>query len=491
MSKDCQADTSIQIPVIETNPDYQHIYAHGKSRLHNGHVFNTVNHSTSLLQSHMLYFSHDIDVNRPDYRSPHSPNDKPVPQAESSVNQDLIRACEEGQGKARLAYLLSKGADIEFRSEANCTPLHHAAFSGPVESVEFLLDAGADINAFHKEWKVPLCIAILRGRFEIVKTLLKYKANANIDCVQLGTPAHAACARADMAIIRLLHSEGANFAVQKHVDLGIWPILMHGKQGPVQRNATQYCSAGALAIALGNHEVVEWCLEHGLSLDEPYIHIPHEWLDDSTSERTKRMENIAARTSHESKSTLVMMAASYLDHSMIELLLAKGADALVVDSTYYDGWNAIFHAVNSFKNSENNPEALHACVAILQSYGASIDTRDTNGASVLMKAVEWYQDKYGVVSTLLDLGASIDVVDEEGNTALMLASVELTELLCVRGADVNLKSSRGTAFDLAANDKRRVLPCHGAIPVPSSGQTSAATKNSKGKKRKSGRKPRS
>lgn len=115
----------------------------------------------------------------------------PVPQAESVVNQALIRACEEGQGKARLAYLLSKGADIEFRSEANCTPLHHAAFSGPVESVEFLLDAGADINAFHNEWKVPLCIAILRGRLEIVETLLGYKANVNIHCPQIGSPAHA------------------------------------------------------------------------------------------------------------------------------------------------------------------------------------------------------------------------------------------------------------------------------------------------------------
>jgi ankyrin repeat protein len=430
-------------------------------------------------------------VNRPDYRSAQSPKGGPIPQAESSVNQDLIRACEEGQGKARLAYLLSKGADIEFRSEANCTPLHHAAFSGPVEAVGFLLDAGADINAFHKEWKVPLCIAILRGRLEIVRTLLKYKANVNIDCIHLGTPAHAACAKADMTIIQLLHSEGANFAAQKHVDLGIWPILMHGKQGPVQRNATQYCSAGALAIALGNREVVEWCLGRGLSLDEPYIHIPHEWLDDSPSERSQRMKNIAARTSHESKSTLVMMAASYLDHSMIELLLAKGADAMAADSTYYDGWNAIFHAVNSSKNSENSPEALRACVAILQSYGASIDTQDTKGATALMKAVEWYQDKHGVVSALLDLGASIDVVDEEGNTVLMLASVELTERLCVRGADVNLKSSRGTAFDLAADDKRQVLLRHGAIPVPSSGQAPATTRNSNGKKRKSGRKKRS
>jgi len=301
----------------------------------------------------------------------------------------LIRACEEGQGKARLAYLLSKGADIEFRSEANCTPLHHAAFSGPVESVEFLLDAGADINAFHKEWKVPLCIAILRGRLEIVETLLRYKANVNIDCPQLGSPAHAACARANMAIIQLLHSKGANFAAQKHVDLGIWPILMHGKQGPVQRTAVQYCSAGALAVALGNREVVEWCLDHGLSLDEPYIYVLREWLDDSASERSQRLEGIGARISHESKSTLLMMAASHLDHPMLTLLLDKGADALAVVSTYHDGYNAIFYAVNSHKNREDTPGVLHACVSILQRYGADIDAQDTKGASVLMKDVEW------------------------------------------------------------------------------------------------------
>ena len=403
----------------------------------------------------------------------------------------MIRACEEGQGKARLAYLLSKGADIEFRNEANCTPLHHAAFSGPVESVEFLLDAGADINAFHETWKVPLCIAILRGRVEIVETLLRHKANANIDCPHLGTPAHAACARAEMAIIQLLHDAGANFAAQKHVDLGIWPILMHGKQGPVQRTAAQYCSAGALAIALGNREVVEWCLGHGLSLDEPYIYILREWLDDSTPERSQRLENIGARISHESKSTLLMMAASHLDHRMLALLLVKGADALAVDSTYHDGYNAIFYAVDSHKNRESGPGVLHACVSILQRYGTDIDARDAKGATVLMKAVEWYQDKHGVVSTLLDLGASDDVVDEEGNTALMLASAEVAELLCTRGADVNLRTSRGTAFDLATDEKRLILLQYGALPTPPSGQCPAASKYSKGKKRKSGRKKRS
>ena len=384
----------------------------------------------------------------------------------------------------------AKAQDIEFRSEANCTPLHHAVFSGPVESVEFLLDAGADINAFHQMWKVPLCIAILRGRIEIVETLLRYKANANIDCVRLGSPAHAACARADLAIIQLLHREGANFAAQKIVDIGIWTILMHGEQGAMHRNAMQCCSAGALAIALGNCEVVEWCLDHVLSLDEPYIHVPREWLDDTPSEQSQRLEDIGARTSHESKSTLVMMAASHLDRSMLKLLLDKGADAVAVDFKYYDGYNAVFHAVKSGRNREHSPGALQACILILQYYGADIDAQDTKGASVLMKAVEWYQNKHGVVSTLLDQGASDGVVDEEGNTALMLASVEVTELLCARGADVNLKTSRGTAFDLATEDKRQILLQYVAIPIHSSSQSPAATKNSKGKKRKTGRKKR-
>lgn len=387
--------------------------------------------------------------------------------------------------------MLSKGADIEYRDETGCTPLHHAAFSGPAESVEFLLDAGADINAFHEQWKVPLCIAILRGQLEIVKTLLRHKVSINIDCGELGTPAHAACAKADMGIIELLHSEGANFGAQKYVDLGIWSVLIHEKIEPARRIARQYSSAGALAIALGKREVAVWCVDHGLSLGEPYIHVPTEWLKDTATERTQRLKDIVARTSHESKPTLVMMAASYLDNFMIELLLANGADAVAVDATYYGGHNAIFYAVDSAENREDNPEALKACVSLLQEHNASINAQSTKGATALMKAVEWYQDRHGVVRTLLDLGASIDIADEEGNTALTLASVETTELLCARGADVNFRSSRGTAFDLATDDKRQVLLHHGALSTSAFGKTCTARETSKGKKRKSGKKKRS
>jgi ankyrin repeat protein len=161
-----------------------------------------------------------------------------------------------------------------------------------------------------------------------------------------------------------------------------------------------------------------------------------------------------------------MLAASNLDAEMLDLLLSKGADATTMDTSYFDGFNAIFHAVKSERNCDGNPGALAACVNILQRYGASIDTQDSKGATPLMKAVEWHQDKHNVVGTLLDLDASIDVVDQEGNSALMRASVATAELLCARGADVNLATSRGTAFGLADDDKRKVLLRYGAIPTP-------------------------
>ena len=64
----------------------------------------------------------------------------------------------------------------------------------------------------------------------------------------------------------------------------------------------------------------------------------------------------------------MMMAASHLDHQMLSLLLAKGADPLAVDSTYYDGYNAIFHAVKSDKNRERTTQALHGSLHACISY---------------------------------------------------------------------------------------------------------------------------
>jgi ankyrin repeat protein len=418
------------------------------------------------------------------------PSDASKQQVDDTVNEDLIRACEDGQRKARLAFLLSKGADIEYRSHMNCTPLHHAAYSGSVEAVEFLIDAGADINAYDKIWGVPLSFAIVGRRMDIVKLLLEHKANVNTDCGSLGSPAHAACAARDMGILRLLVDHGASLASVRFTGLNIWSIVLDGK-GIAHSTVGQHCSPGGLAVVLGNLEAVRYCLDspQGLSLDEPWRHIRDDWLPSSRVEGTQILDLVVANHLREGKSTLVMLAASNLDADMLDLLLSKGADAATMDTSYYDGFNAVFHAVNSEKNRDGSQGALAACLRILQRYGASIDAQDNKGATPLMKAVEWHQNSHNVVGTLLDVGASIDVVDQEGNSALMRASVATAELLCVRGADVNLTTSRGTAFSLADNDKRQVLLRHGAIPTPF--PDAAAPDKVKSRKRKSKGKKRS
>ena len=62
MAKDRQADTSSHVPTLDIDSVYRNIQANDNSRLHNGHVFNTIHHSMLLPQSHLLYFSHKIDA---------------------------------------------------------------------------------------------------------------------------------------------------------------------------------------------------------------------------------------------------------------------------------------------------------------------------------------------------------------------------------------------------------------------------------------------
>lgn len=90
-----------------------------------------------------------------------------------------MRACHQGQGPQRLNFLLGKGVDIDHRDEKQRTPLHHAASSGSLATVEYLVDNGADIHACAERVGTPLHAAALSGSKEIVERLIK--AGCKID----------------------------------------------------------------------------------------------------------------------------------------------------------------------------------------------------------------------------------------------------------------------------------------------------------------------
>ncbi|GIT31565.1 MAG: hypothetical protein Ct9H300mP1_36110 [Planctomycetaceae bacterium] len=56
-------------------------------------------------------------------------------------------------------FLLSKGAELNARTEDGSTVLHWAAVVGRVGVVKFLLDKGANVNARNKDKQTPLELA--------------------------------------------------------------------------------------------------------------------------------------------------------------------------------------------------------------------------------------------------------------------------------------------------------------------------------------------
>ena len=86
----------------------------------------------------------------------------------------LVLAALDGKAKA-VARAVSYGADINKPSEhlySHGTPLHHAVWSGSVETVKVLVEAGADVNTKDSLWDgTPLGWAEYGKRLEVAKYL--------------------------------------------------------------------------------------------------------------------------------------------------------------------------------------------------------------------------------------------------------------------------------------------------------------------------------
>ena len=79
------------------------------------------------------------------------------------------------EGKTEVAKLLiSKGADLEARSNTGSTPLHYAAFKGMTEVAKLLISKGADVNAKDNFDGTPLHMAEKGGHQDLADFLRKH-----------------------------------------------------------------------------------------------------------------------------------------------------------------------------------------------------------------------------------------------------------------------------------------------------------------------------
>ena len=133
--------------------------------------------------------------------------------ADSDEKTPLHIACEYGHLPI-VAFLISKGSNLEAKFEYGKTPLHIACENDHLPIVEYLLSRGAYIEAKDLDGKTPLHFACMQGHLQIVDYLIS--AGANIQAITnrerstKWTPLHFASYNGKTDVVKFLVSKGAN-----------------------------------------------------------------------------------------------------------------------------------------------------------------------------------------------------------------------------------------------------------------------------------------
>ncbi len=148
--------------------------------------------------------------------------------------------------------------------------------------------------------------------------------------------------------------------------------------------------------------------------------------------------------------TSLMLAAQQGNIDMVELLIDRNANINAKTTLGIDcvGYTALMYAINLDRKD---------IAKLLITLNADLGTRDINGNTALMLAVE-YRDNADIVELLIDKGPNINTQNYDGDTALILAvennNVNIVKLLIAKGADINIKGKHGlTALDIAIDNE--------------------------------------
>jgi ankyrin repeat protein len=138
------------------------------------------------------------------------------------MDLDLSVAARDGS-TARAQELLSAGADVEARDNANWTPILSAARGGHTEIVKMLLERGANPNVVeHGNGNMtPLIWAAALDNLECVQMLLDHGADVNASTTQGYTALMQAAQNGTPGTVKVLLDHGANLGNQGRTALEI------------------------------------------------------------------------------------------------------------------------------------------------------------------------------------------------------------------------------------------------------------------------------
>jgi ankyrin repeat protein len=280
--------------------------------------------------------------------------------------------------------LLAAGANAQCGS-VSTTALGLAAESGAVEIVQMLLPRGVDLNApVGRDGWTALLSAIERGHRAVVQLLVAAGANVNV-WSRGETPILLAAKCEDREIYHYLYPL-VNTTIRLCADRDGEQLLQATRKRRIRAQNRPVEKFIEMAT-IGNIDEVNRAIEIGVEIDE-----------------------LGA------KGHTALMAAAYYGHrSLVNILLAAGADPNLLsdDDGLGAGMTALMLAAGSFFAS-NRQHVLQLLIA----GGADVNQRGAGGKTAIFHAALAGAGYADCVEIIIKAGADLNLTDDRGHTVL-------------------------------------------------------------------------
>ena len=389
----------------------------------------------------------------------------------------LIDAVKAGD-RASVRTLLTRSS-VNATEADGMTALHWAVRSDDLETTQMLIRAGANVNAANRYGITALSLAATNGNAAVARALLKAGANVNAAGPDGETILMTAARAGSADVVNALIERGANVnaaetwqgqtalmwaAAENHAD-AIKALVAHG--------ADMNARSKELSFPEYRYET------NGMAVFQlpkggwtPLMYAARQNATDAAAALADLKANLNATTKQEG-TTALQIAVINIHYDLANLLLEKGADPNVVDSS---GMTALYATVDmrAPANMLTRPEPklrdkLDALglVKSLLAHGANPniqlkkpiigrhqnlvgDAALTEGATALARASKTCD--IPVMQALLDGGADATLVLANRTTTAMIAAggnapepkvLEAVTLLVDHGVDVNAFNANG------------------------------------------------
>ncbi len=381
----------------------------------------------------------------------------------------MLHLAVAGGNKDTVAFLLSKGADMNVKDAASLTPLHHAAQGGRLETARLLIESNADVNNKDAAGLTPLHHAAKGDHLELARLLIQKGANINAQDHNKNTP--LVLAVGDMKMVRLLLEKGA--------DLNINNPLKHAIEGGKREVAKLLLEKGARpyggnpsalhsTAAKGYTEIVRLLIQKGTKVEPP------------GAAGTKTSLHLAAERGHTETVKLLLENGAnpnkmipYFGGTALHRAAREGKVELVALLLKHRT-DPNIPTVRNFRTSEKSKELpIEQAVKNNQKETAKLLLKHGSDAKNALRLAT-AMDNIEMIKTLLENGADPNVGNKDTILQVLLycgfrkewwpsspcnlstsKKIEVIQLLLKHGLDINVKNNMGdTPLDEAIKFER-------------------------------------